>query len=417
MPIRARLLSATDQRIEVGVRDPGGEERTLWFSSPAPAWQGEPPTHDFIAVALAHYAAFRGVDLHVDGPVTAAQLDQLDQFLTIWSVWRPDLFRRVSITAGEEVSGRMPAEAPDGAAMAFSGGVDAGFALAVHADGRAGRLNRRVDLGVLAVGSDLRHGDTEALALAQDSARRVLESYGARLAVVSSNWRQEFCDKWFMSFNTGFMAMLHTFSATHGAGIHATDLSYRLELRLPPYGSHFGINHLLGNPSFPIISTGGTHSRLERVEYLSDHPRILESLRVCYQADAGGTNCGRCQKCIRTQLELRALGLEDAAAPAFPTTFDVEDLRSAKAGNPTVLSHFEEIVERLDPEDPIRPEVERWLRRRRPITPAEGRRLRKRLRRRRQELRTLKAGLMSGAAPRPRLRRLRVVGRTSRPPR
>jgi hypothetical protein len=410
MPIRARLLSATDQRIEVGVRDPGGEERTLWFASPDPAWEWPPPTLDFVAVSLAHYAAHLGLDLHVDGPVTTAQLDHLDQFVTIWSVWRPDLFRQVSISA-EEVPGRTRAESPDGAVMTFSGGVDAGFALAVHADGRAGRLNRRVDLGVLVVGSDLRHGDTEALALAQDSARRVLESYGARLAVVASNWRQDFCDKWFMSFNTGFMGVLHTFSAGHGAGIHATDHNYRLELTRPPYGTHTAINHLLGNPSFPIISTGGTHQRIERVEYLGHHPRILESLRVCYQADAGGTNCGRCEKCVRTQLELRALGLQNAAARAFPNTFELSDLHAAKARTPLVVSLFENIFERLAPDDPVRPEVEKWLRRHRLLTPAQGRRLRKRLRKRRRELRALKAEADTLRGSRPLVSRIKVRSR------
>src|SRR5690349_7041989 len=156
--MHARLVAADDQRIEVSVREPGTEDRPLWFSSAEPAWGAAPPTLDFVAVALAHYAAHRGLDLHLEGPVTRAQLDQLDEFLMIWSVWRPDLFQHVSITADEEVPGRPRGDAPDGAVMTFSGGVDAGFALAVHADGKVGRLNRRVDLGVLVVGSDLRHG-------------------------------------------------------------------------------------------------------------------------------------------------------------------------------------------------------------------------------------------------------------------
>ena len=389
--VEARLVAAGDDRIEVSVREPGGEARTLWFASPTASWEAAPETLDFIAVALAHYAARRGLDLHLDGPVTGAQLDQLDQFLTIWSVWRPDLYQHVSISAAVEVPVRAPEDSPAGAVLTFSGGVDAGFALAVHADGQAGRLNRRVDLGVLVVGSDLRHDDPRALALAQDSARRVLESYDARLAVVASNWRQEFCDKWFMSFNTGFMAMLHTFSATHGAGIHATDHNFLLEMNRSPYSSHTSINHLLGNPSFPIVSTGGTHSRIERVEYLGAHPRILERLRVCFQTDAGGGNCGRCEKCVRTQLELRAVGLEEAAAPAFPVPFDLDDLRHVDPRNVMVVKLFEDIYERLAPEDPIRGEVERWLRRHRPVTPAQGRRLRKRLRRSRREVRALKA--------------------------
>jgi len=392
-PIRARLLSVDEQRIEVGVRNPGEDEQIMWYASPEPSWEAAPPTHDFIGVALVHYAAFRGHDLHIEGPVAAAQLDHLDEFLGIWANWRPDAYRRVTVTADQEVPVRHQEEAPQGAAMTYSGGVDAGFALALHADGQAGRLNRRVDLGVLAVGSDLRHGDDEGLARARASARRVLDEYDVPLTVVASNWRQEFCDKWFMSFNTGFMAMLHTFSATHGAGIHATDHNYLLEMRLPPYGSHTSINHLLGNPSFPVISTGGSHKRIERVEYLAGHPTIANNLRVCYQPDAHGTNCGHCEKCVRTQLEMRAVGMGAAVDSAFPDQFDVDDLRNAKAGNATVVIHFEDILERMDPDDPLSAEVKLWLHGKRPVTPKEGRQLRRRLNETRRELDEARAEL------------------------
>ena len=225
-PIRVRLLSADDQRIEVGVRDPGASERTMWFASAEPVWEAPPPTLDFAAVALAHCAAFRGHDLHLEGAVTSAQLDHLDEFLGIWSIGRPEAYRRVAVSAEDERPVRSPDHIPARSAMAYSSGVDAGFALALHHDGGMSRLNRKIDLGVLVVGSDLKHGDDHALAVARESAERVLGEYDARLAVVASNWRQKFCDKWFMSFNTGFMAVLHTFSATHSPGIHATDHNY-----------------------------------------------------------------------------------------------------------------------------------------------------------------------------------------------
>ncbi len=390
--IRARLLNADEQRIEVGVREPEGHERTMWFASAAPVWEAPPPTLDFAAVALAHYAAFRGYDLHLEGPATAAQLDHLDEFLGIWAIWRPDAYRRVAVSAEEERAVRPLEEIPSRSAMAYSGGVDAGFALAFHHDGGMSRVNRQIELGVLGVRSDRMH-DHAAVAVAQATAERVLSEYGVRLAVITNNWREGFCDKWFMSFNTGYMALLHTFAATHGAGIHATDHNYRLEMRLPPYGSHTSINHLLGSPSFPIISTGGTHKRIERVEYLASHPTIANALRVCYQEDAGGTNCGHCEKCVRTQLEMRAVGMSQAVDAAFPSKFELDDLRTARANNATVVMHFEDILERLDPEDPARPEVEKWLRDKRPITPKEGRRLRRRLRATRRELEAAKAQL------------------------
>jgi hypothetical protein len=358
--MRARLERASETAITVAVEGPDATGGTLELVSPDPVWESLPPTHDFIAVSLVQYAASEGCDLHVEGPVTTAQLERLDELQTIWSVWRPDRFQRISLSADEEAP--LP-EVGDrgGAVMGFSGGVDASFALAAHASRALGRLSREVDLGVLVVGWDLKHGDQGALDRARAAATRSLEEYGVRLAVVSTNWQQDFCNAWFMAFNSGLMSILHTFSAQQSAAIHATDHSYRLELGLPPYGSNMAINHLLGNPSFPVVSTGGTHRRIERVEFLRDHPALLNGLRVCYQADAGGSNCGHCEKCVRTQLELRAVGLAEAAENVFPSPLAVDDIRNATINNPTVLMHFEDILERLDPDDELRRPVEEWV--------------------------------------------------------
>src|SRR5690606_17026131 len=74
---------------------------------------------------------------------------------------------------------------------------------------------------------------------------------------------------------------------------------------------------------------------------------------------------GHCEKCVRTQLELRAVGLADAAGRAFPSPMTLQDLRRATINNPTVLMHFEDILERLSPDDELRRPVARWVRKQR----------------------------------------------------
>jgi hypothetical protein len=64
---------------------------------------------------------------------------------------------------------------------------------------------------------------------------------------------------------------------------------------------------------------------------------------------------------VRTQLELRAVGLGEAAGRAFPSPMTVQDVRAATINNPTVLMHFEDILERLDPDDELRPPVATWV--------------------------------------------------------
>lgn len=211
--------------------------------------------------------------------------------------------------------------------MGFSGGVDASFAVAAHAD--------RASLG----------------------------AYGIETAVVSTNWQQEFCPAWFMSFNTGLTSLLHTFSGWHGSATHATDHDYRYELTQGPYGSNAAINHLLGRPGFPLVSTGGTHRRIERVGVLAEHPLLLDNLRVCYQEGANGANCGHCEKCVRTQLEMRAVGLPTERQ--FPAAMTESDLDAAHASTPTVIRHFEDILASLSEFDTFHQLVRRWVERER----------------------------------------------------
>lgn len=359
--MRARLVVVEPDALVVRVADRFGE-RDLVYRSPEPVWAVPPPTLDFAAIALAQLAAARGEDLWLDGRASRAQLERLDEYLQIWSVWRPDLFRRIRVAAADEVDA-VAHGARGGAAMGFSGGVDASFALAAHATGMLGRLTRSIDLGVLVVGWDLRHGDGVALERAWAAARESLGAYGARCAVVSTNWQQEFCADWFMSFTAGLAAVLHTFSGICSAAVHATDRSYRSELGMRPYGCHTMINCLLGTPHFPLISTGGTHERLERVAFLAAHPTLLERLRVCYQDGAAGGNCGRCEKCIRTQLELRACGLP--TQPQFPPGLQPADVEAVTTDLEGALRALEEAYERLPPDDVYREALGRAVRRER----------------------------------------------------
>lgn len=373
--LSARLLEAAEDHVRVQVEGPGGG--VLEYRSPDPVWAAPPPNLDFAAVALAQHAATEGCDLVLEGQVSREQLDRLDEYLAIWASWRPDKFHKVSVSAEEEIE-LAPPPGRGGAVMGFSGGVDASFALAAHNTRALGRFSRPVETGVLVVGWDLKHGDDLALERARTSARRSLDEYGVRLAVVGTNWQQDFCNAWFMTFNAAVVGLLHTFSATHSAAVFGTDRSYREELKIPPYGSHLMINHLLGNPLFPVVSTGGTHTRAERIAFLKDHPVLVEELRVCWQLGSRGGNCGHCEKCVRTQLEMRAAGVPTEAA--FPEPFTAHDVRSIELHHRHVVMHFQNVLERLDPSDEAHTLLKEWLQsHRRAATPPRVERLTQRV--------------------------------------
>ena len=59
-----------------------------------------------------------------------------------------------------------------------------------------------------------------------------------------------------------------------------------------------------------------TKSRLDKVRIVANWHEGLQNMRVC-GPNWPGENCGRCEKCIRTMLELLALGVLDKTE-AFP---------------------------------------------------------------------------------------------------
>ena len=81
-----------------------------------------------------------------------------------------------------------------------------------------------------------------------------------------------------------------------------------------PMGSHPAVDHLFSSQRVQIIHDGTRFTRLEKVRELANWPTALAALRVCPECSGVEANCGRCEKCLRTRLELLAVGVEETAA-------------------------------------------------------------------------------------------------------
>jgi len=81
-----------------------------------------------------------------------------------------------------------------------------------------------------------------------------------------------------------------------------------------PVGSHPAVDGLFSSQRLNVIHDGSRFSRLEKVRDLARWPAALAALRVCPASEGDRVNCGRCEKCLRTRLELLAAGVEETAA-------------------------------------------------------------------------------------------------------
>lgn len=74
-----------------------------------------------------------------------------------------------------------------------------------------------------------------------------------------------------------------------------------------------------------IVHPSSEQTRLERVVAIADEPLVHQHLRVCGEGAEPGTNCGRCERCVRTMVMLAIAGRLDAVR----TLPDAEGLPAA----------------------------------------------------------------------------------------
>jgi hypothetical protein len=299
----------TDEHGAEGVRRTirfGSEEIWWAIDGPADALPAPLATHDLAAVALIFRAMREGCHLHVDGPVSLPLLEGLEEFVACWVLWRPDLYRRITVSASEEVAPSLSLERRERAVVAFSGGVDGAFTFWRHHRRQAGRRSRSIQCAVLIHGFDIPLQQSAAFEVAFSQASDTLRSVEKPLARLTTNWRAE-GSQWEKEFGAGLAACLLNWEGSVGSALIGADHDYA-HLSIP-WGSNPISFSMLSTPSFEVVYDGAGFRRTEKVAALSDWPEALSNLRVCWENVETGKNCGTCQKCVRTKLNFLAAGL------------------------------------------------------------------------------------------------------------
>jgi hypothetical protein len=89
---------------------------------------------------------------------------------------------------------------------------------------------------------------------------------------------------------------------------------------IQPAGTHPLLDLAYSSSQLTIHHADISLSRLDKVRLIADWEIAFQNIRTCNQSgsyESGKLNCGQCIKCIRTMLELEALGLLEKSH-AFP---------------------------------------------------------------------------------------------------
>jgi hypothetical protein len=114
-----------------------------------------------------------------------------------------------------------------------------------------------------------------------------------------------------------------------------------------PWGSHPLVDPQYSSQHITLVHEGSRFSRLAKVREIAESPFGLVNLRVCPANAAGRLNCGVCEKCIRTRLELLAAGIDES--PAFgDSAMPAEQLASKLAiESEHQTAYYEEVLAAL----------------------------------------------------------------------
>ncbi|RJF90669.1 hypothetical protein D3876_10670 [Sphingomonas cavernae] len=324
--------------------------RTAYFDHSSIWWDIEGPEnvlpgplvrHDVAATALIFKAMETGRNLHIEGPVSRSLLAALEELVVCWVLWRPDLYAPVSVSADTELDDAPSVSHPQTAISACSGGVDGSFTIWRHFKARANRSSRKLGAALFVHGLDIPLARQAEFDDAFASAADTLRSIDLPLVKMRTNWRELGSRTWQMDFGAGLSSCLRQWQGTYDSALIGSGEDYAHLVF--PWGSNPITFAMLSSPEFEVVWDGGGFGRTAKLEAISDWPEALSNLRVCWQNASESANCGRCEKCVRTKLNFRALGLDlPPLLAGEPTLTQIATLR---ASNAVKVDQLQDIVD------------------------------------------------------------------------
>lgn len=242
----------------------------------------------------------------------------------------------VSIVCEPTLRDDMPGK---GVSLFFSGGVDSFHSLVKHCE--------EIDQLILVHGFDIPLDETKAFVAAEAQVRKAAQMFNKRLIVVRTNLHWDEPESsgarknrvpcaWRLYHGAAMAAVAYGLAPVHRKVFIASTYSYAT---LCQCGSHPLLDPLWSMETLEVIHDGG-EARLEKLRALAQHPEVLQLLRVCWE-EFSQSNCGRCEKCVRTMLGLRAVGVENC--PAFPGQVTPALVRS-QALTPATIDLWRELL-------------------------------------------------------------------------
>ncbi|GAH23276.1 unnamed protein product, partial [marine sediment metagenome] len=260
--------------------------------------------HPWMA-ALLMPAMRLGRALKIDLPMSRTLYENTKKFMEIMHVWQPE-YKIISLEPAKIVG-----KTTDGSAVGcfFSGGVDSFYTVLKNLESDLASDEKISHLFFIR-GFDIDLQDDNIYGLAFQNIASSAKRLGISLIPCSTNIREVICNDF------------ASWPFCHGQLMVAAALGIEGlwgELYIPathkysdlfPWGSHPLIDPLMSTDGVMLIHDGCEATRVQKVLWqVSKSDVALDYLRVCWRNRFGRYNCGECEKCIRTMVNLEIAGV------------------------------------------------------------------------------------------------------------
>lgn len=264
--------------------------------------------------------------LVIDGAVDTVARAKADQAQQVLAGWFPQ-WTRVAVSATE---GAATIDRPAGVGAFFSGGLDSLYTAITR--------SHEITHLIFVLGFDVQLRDPARAARVLGATRRAARILGKPLIEVRTNLRHvsDTLAPWYAAYHGAAMGAVAQSLGDH-IGTVLIPSSWPVG-RGPVQGSHPDLDHLWSSSRVKVVHDITDADRIDKARVLAAHPGMLENLRVCWQNAGSEINCGECEKCIRTAINLIAAGAA-GACPSLPSQVDGEAV--ARLGDGDVIRRFQ----------------------------------------------------------------------------
>jgi hypothetical protein len=295
----------------------GDNTHTVWYASSEELKGREA---DFLLALTLLPAMAMGTRLSLPESVSRELLSALPRIQDIFSSWE-SLFQRIIVDVREgSLRETPPAHHGHAVACFFTGGVDSFYTALKHRD--------EISHLIYVHGFDAYLDEHPQRERASHAVREVAKQFDKSLIEVETNLRSFSNPQvwWGYYHGTALISVALLFQHLFRKVMVPASFPYA---DLFPWGTHPLVDPLWSTELTEITHEGCEATRVEKAAYIAKHETAMKWLRVCPHHPLEDYNCGRCEKCLRTMMNLKAAGALELC-DTLPHDLDPTDVKNIR---------------------------------------------------------------------------------------